>query len=657
MIDASSIERINTHLEDIGAEANISSSTKPSDTLRWLAHLKENWILLLDNADDPKIDLHPFFPACSHGNIIVTSRNPECATHAFPPQASWKVSDLTLDDAIELLFLASGRRGKDDSGQAVVLVQELGLLALAIVQAGSYITRNIGLTFSGYLDRYRTNRDRLLRTGPNQRVDSYVHTVYTTWEMSFEKLDPVAKSLLQLCGFLHREGIATDIFERAALVVHGYPEVGKQPYHQSATEFLDAFITDSGNFDTMSFDDVLIELASFSLIQRSALTTFSIHPLVHSWSRDRLSQEGRDSSHRLALAILSLSIAPGEHASDFAHRRLLLPHMDAALPTPLSLMDVGIAERFARGYDLQGRWKQTSELYRIVVAGQKSPLDVRSIHNLQSLARALSLQGDEHNAELLSVALVEESKQVLGLEHPDTLKSMASLATTYYGQGRYSEAESIEVEVLALRRRVLGSEHPETLSTMANLASTYSARGRYSEAKHLKMEVLTLRKRVMGSEHPDTLSSMANVAVTYYTEGQYKEAEALLLEVLELRKQVLGSEHPDTWTCMAHLASLYSAQGRHSEAEPLKKEVLELRRRLLGPEHPNTLNSMSNLASTYLEQGRLSEAEPLQIEVLALRKRILGSEHPETLHSIANLAATYSAQGRHSGAEPLIRRS
>lgn len=137
MIDASSIERIDAHLEDIGVKEKVSTSPRSRDTLEWLSQLDESWLLLFDNADDPGVDLYPFFPACSHGNILITTRNPECAAHAFPPHASWKVSDLALDDAVELLFSASGRRGNDDWEQAARLVRELGLLALAIVQAGS----------------------------------------------------------------------------------------------------------------------------------------------------------------------------------------------------------------------------------------------------------------------------------------------------------------------------------------------------------------------------------------------------------------------------------------------------------------------------------------------------------------------------------------
>jgi hypothetical protein len=83
MIDASSPELINNALKDIGAEAGISDPT-PSKTRQWLSSLQDNWLLLFDNADDPSVNLRDFFPQCNHGNIIITTRNPECVTHAVP---------------------------------------------------------------------------------------------------------------------------------------------------------------------------------------------------------------------------------------------------------------------------------------------------------------------------------------------------------------------------------------------------------------------------------------------------------------------------------------------------------------------------------------------------------------------------------------------
>ncbi|KAF1977229.1 hypothetical protein BU23DRAFT_596681 [Bimuria novae-zelandiae CBS 107.79] len=52
-----------------------------------------------------------------------------------------------------------------------------------------------------------------------------------------------------------------------------------------------------------------------------------------------------------------------------------------------------------------------------------------------------------------------------------------------YKEGRWAEAEASFSQVVKVRRRIFGIEHPETLASMANLASTRSNQGRWDEAK------------------------------------------------------------------------------------------------------------------------------------------------------------------------------
>jgi hypothetical protein len=51
---------------------------------------------------------------------------------------------------------------------------------------------------------------------------------------------------------------------------------------------------------------------------------------------------------------------------------------------------------------------------------------------------------------------------------------MGNLANTYSHLGEYQKAEELNVVVLEKQKQVLGENHPDTLRTMGNLASTYS---------------------------------------------------------------------------------------------------------------------------------------------------------------------------------------
>jgi hypothetical protein len=62
---------------------------------------------------------------------------------------------------------------------------------------------------------------------------------------------------------------------------------------------------------------------------------------------------------------------------------------------------------------------------------------------------------------------------------------------------------------------VLGVKHPDTLRSRNNLAYAYQAAGRLGEAIPLYETTLTARERVLGAEHPDTLISRNNLAYAY----------------------------------------------------------------------------------------------------------------------------------------------
>jgi hypothetical protein len=78
-------------------------------------------------------------------------------------------------------------------------------------------------------------------------------------------------------------------------------------------------------------------------------------------------------------------------------------------------------------------------------------------------------------------------------------------------QGRLKEAEELDVQVMETRKSVMGMEHPDTLASMANLASTYRKQGQLEEAEVLYEQVMEIRKRMLGMEHPETLTSMNNL--------------------------------------------------------------------------------------------------------------------------------------------------
>ncbi|KAJ7757883.1 hypothetical protein B0H16DRAFT_1314237, partial [Mycena metata] len=166
----------------------------------------------LDNADNPGINLNDYIPQCNHGNIIITSRNPEMCVYAgsYSP-----VLDMEEEDAVMLLLKSAFQKATSHTEQiAAEIVKVLHHLPLAIVQAGAFISESRNL--DGYLALYVENQARLLSEKPAQSHDNYAWTVYTTWQMSFDRLTPPAAMFLQHCSFLHYNGISEEIFRYAS---------------------------------------------------------------------------------------------------------------------------------------------------------------------------------------------------------------------------------------------------------------------------------------------------------------------------------------------------------------------------------------------------------------------------------------------------------
>ncbi|KAJ6450469.1 P-loop containing nucleoside triphosphate hydrolase protein, partial [Mycena sanguinolenta] len=521
LVDASNTNTIETSLKNIAATKQAGKSSQ--DVLNSLASKHEEWLLFLDNADDPEINLNQFFPKCSHGNIIITTRNHGARIHG----AHSEVSNMEESDAVALLLKSALCQSSPTNVQlATEIVKALWYFPLAI-QAGAFISRSEAL--NTYLNLFVKNRTKLLKEKPTQTHDNYAWAVYTTWEMSFKKLSKKAAMFLQLCSFLHQDDISEDIFERAANYIM---KSHNQTQNQSSShkemkpeEFLSYFIGPTGDWNSLQFSELTNEIKAYSLISyNTERKSFSIHPLVHSWSQTTLYNLDQYQSCIKEILGMSITEIPGKDIQLSSLR--LVSHVDSLMQT-IPDLTTKFSTQYANIYYYAGQYTK---------------------------------------AEELEAREVERCRKCSGDDHPDTLRAMHSLAITYDNLGQFEEAKKLKIEVLEKRRKLLGDNHPDTLHTMHNLAITYDNLGQFEEAKKLKIEVLEKRRKLLGDDHLDTLQTMHNLAITYYHLGQFQEAKKLNIEVLEKRRKLLGDDHLETLHTMHNLAVTYDHLGQFEEA-------------------------------------------------------------------------------------------
>ena len=622
--------------------------------------------MIIDNADDAEMFFGPdkndsqesryvseptttmalgqYIPDCHHGTILVTTRNKKAGIKLTGSHGMIQV--LEMDELLSIDLVRKTLDVEDIQRDDIKdLVVHLDYLPLALVQAAAYIQEN-SLSVKKYISMLTAGNRHVVKLLSENfetfgRDTEIPNAVAATWMISFDhirRIRPRTAGLLSLMAFLDRLSIPQD------------------------------FLLDE---DEDPLDGVFVkacaDLKAFSLITETTEGgNFNVHRLVQMVTNKWLYDHGEAELWAgKALQTVSSKYPFANDVKTWNECANYLPHAQAVLQQDSEsdaekLLRLSLSSKVAVYLWHQGRWLEAEKLQAQVLETSKRMLGIEHPDTLTRIANLASTywnQGRLTEAEKLEVDVLETSKRVLGVEHPSTLTRMTNLASTYWNQGRLTEAEKLEVDALETSKRVLGVEHPDTLTRIANLASTYWNQGRWTEAEKLGVDALETSKRVLGVEHPDTLTRMANLASIYSNQRRWTEAEKLKVEVLETSKRVLGIEHPDTLTRMTNLASTYLNQGRWTEAEKLGVDVLETSKRVLGVEHPDTLTRIANLASTYWNQGRWTEAEKLEVDVLETSKRVLGVEHPDTLTRMANLAYTWKQQGRHEDAIDLLRKA
>ncbi|KAJ7246097.1 hypothetical protein B0H12DRAFT_1187355 [Mycena haematopus] len=645
-IDASTQDTIETGLKNI---ALMKGGNTPQDALDWLQKNHDQWLLFFDNADDPKIDLHKFLPLCTHGNIIITSRNPGLSVYAG---LHHHVSGMEETDALELLLKSAAQTDTEPNRKiAAEIVKLLYCLPLAIIQAGAFISESGDL--HGYIALYHTNRAQLLSERPAQSHDNYAWTVYTTWHISFDQLSDYAKRLFQLCSILHHEGIPEEIFVKAS--AYDFPTYGLSKEElQKAIEFLSQFLGSGGVWDPLRFLNATKQLRAYSLINMNLQTKeFSIHPLVHEWTQSIL--DHLETDHYSIAAILGMAIAATPAHNQVLLSKKLLPHLSSVLgKNEGTIPDFRI--QYSWVYFHTGKLKEVQKLLEEVLAERKKCLGedhVDTLHASGNLAMLYNKVGKFEQAKELKVKVVEKQSTILGIDHPDTLRSMLDLAMIYCQLNMFHDAKKLEITVVETRIKLLGMDHPETLRAMANLSSTYRLLHDFNEAEQLEIIVLEKTRNLLGDDHLETVLARAYLAATYHDLGKFVEADKLRTMVVEKRKNILGEDHPQTLQSIGRQAQTYCMLGKLKQAEELQVVVLKKQTDFLGADHRDTLYTTANLAWTYHKLGRFREAEELQIEVLEKQRSALGEGHTDTVHTMENLALTQYKLDKFQEAEGL----
>ena len=588
------------------------------------------WIMILDNADDFTVFLHPpkgrlesdtddqggealnlitFLPQTPNGSILVTSRSEDAAGRLTGSHHDI-IKVQPMDEGCALLLLRKKLRCKFDEDKAVELVRALDFMPLAISQAAAYIIQRAPrTTVARYLEDFRkseSNRENILNTvtGDLRRDSNASNCIITTWQISFKYIcliRPSASRLLSLMSFFDHQGIPK-------FLIHRYDDKdGSSDIDLKAK--VDIELKDHSG---MEFEEDVFTLKSYSLITTKVNSDqFGMHRLVQLSTRRWLEQNGELDKWRNKYLRIVSEVFPDTDYKYWKIFQLLYPHTERALE------------------------------YR--------PEDINYLRYLciilDKAAWYLAMQGNHSTAEKMIRKVLDGFEKIFGENHPATLASVSNLALVLQCQGKYRAAEKMNRRALDGMERVLGEEHPDTLLSVGNLARVLWHQGQYKEAEKMNRRALDGREKVLGEEHPETLSSVSNLALVSQHQGKYEAAEKMTRRALNEREKVWGEKHPHTLTSVNNLALVLQHQGKYEAAEKMNRRALDGREKLLGEEHPDTLKSVQCLAHLLHKQKQYNDAARLYERSCTGYQKTLGINHPTTLACLNHYSSMVKEMG------------
>ena len=585
-IDARSEISIATGLKKIAQQLDLDDS--PDSAVSWLQDTSHSWLLILDNADEPSINLSPYLPAGVNGSILITSRLPDCARKYS--NAGKDCYERLSEETAMKLFLKScnpewglGSKHKDD---ARTIVELLGCHALAIIQAGTTVFHGI-CKLEEYKPMFFEQRRRLLGSMQDREGFEY-GGVYTTFEITARYLegrgDQVAKDALQLLNFhafMHFSDFPEEAFveswknsnDENVVTTHLGPSGEKSiemldPWHRSNLPTFMRQNLDGNELDIISLRNARNQLESLSLINvdRSNFMT-RLHPVTHAWSRDRLIGSKSEAAWLNSLAVLSLSCA------DFSLyqplNQMLQPHIESMAKRP------SYYDKYRAIFSIH------QSFYRLALC--LSYVDNPAV--AYEMLQLIPINADDARIRTLNC-------QIIGVLRAHCAINLSNL----------KKAEEVLKHASKPHREVSKAEDKLQRDILLRLTLVYIRQGRQAEAAEILKPLLQVTMEISDAD-PSLLQQLAVVCLEM---GDLQKAKSTMEQVVQMKREYKVDD-PSRLASEGVLALVYIKLGDTIEATKILEQVLQARAKLK-PNNVGLQNNVYHLALCYYRLRRYEES-------------------------------------------------
>ena len=713
----------------------------------WLSSSDRPWLLLIDNADDTNLEVEKYLPDGEHGLTLITTRNPSVKMHGTIGEGYYHFDRLEDDEANELLLRAADNhepRTPTILRLASAITRKLGALPLALVHAGKAIKARLCdlANYNSYYERsWQMIRQSQHVPGQDEDDSDYMK-VYASYEIVFRGLEAVrlrryrdAVQLLKLFSFLHYEHIPFEFL--VAAVKHprlqreadaaseqtiqlavsqpstwhtrAWPKhfrtvidlVKRKQFFNQNPFILPTFLRDaelSNNSDDFNvrLREALLVLTELSLITYYENSdSYSMHPLVHTWVRERPQMTVRAQAvwceaalHTLSHCILlpPLSETVDSHAS---LARKLLPHIISVGKLQQKIEEEFVSNRKQRSrpwpplqtqmcpwraiflaksavvYSECGFFGEAEASLRVVLdfnIKYLGPNHPRTERVALVVSDCLWQQGRVKDAADLQELYLQRNLNHLGPNDPRTLRLMDKLGESRRSQGRFAESMELLTQAVHGMKCQLPTSDPAIYHALEQLGITLRSCFRLEDACSYLEQAKAGMERYLGENDMRTLVTTEELAITYkdlavtlltsnlrlatqYLETAYAHATL----VLKQRREQIGDRQPHTWIAQGTVGRIKAAMGDVTTAEQIFSNILPVAVRHLGDKHLGVLNHKTHYARILMQQDRYQEAEALLIDVSKPANYKITSligDHPDRWDALWALIDCFQKQGK-----------
>ena len=583
---------------------------------QWLRGLKNPWLLVFDNYDDPAgfSDITDFYP--DYGSVVITSRHHSSKRLGV----TFEVGALTDDEGVELLLRGARHdlKGSASLVEAKTVVAKLGHLALAIDQAASYISAH-QMSLQMFAEVFESRREAILKHTPAtwqyraQTDNGQALSAFTTWEISINQAASnegereMITDFLTLLAFLESSSVNESLF--STYVEH------RTQQRTSLNMFLSR-----GKWDSATFQDTVMSLVDMALVQNvdydDGYLLISLHPVIkvshptnilpsyltqfwQDWLQLRIPSSKQEMMVQDAVDLLAISITASENLDrPYRSRAALLKHIDAVQLNVAQFLKTTDSELAHGGY----------------IQGQQAVF-----------ATFIGEHDWTMEAEILFAKVLSLQNKYLGPANIGTLATTNNLATLYFRLQRYEEVEKLLKKVLEGKEKLFPAGDFRITNTINALGNLYSQLGRFEEAKSLYLRNLETFLKSENLSVKNLKTVYCNLGEVAMRRGELGEAERMFENAFnqgkndqptcgQLSPHINSEDHLDEIDCqiLVNKARLFKCRGQLDLAYDTCKKASQGLVALLGSGHSKTLAAEKELADIFQRSPQAADRDDLR---------------------------------------------